>query len=147
MNKRSKVRCVRRSSTASAVTRWGVQSAMSNAAFAGCGLGRFDSAIVQLRTALDALRRINAPYGVGKALQFLVFAHALRGDRDEALATGRAAVPYAQRGHSVAWMLLFIALVHARHGAHDRAASLVAYFDDDSARRGYILSADARTRS
>ena len=116
----------------------GVQSAMSNAAMAGCGLGHFDSAIVQLRTALDALRRINAPYGVGKALQFLVFAHALRGDRDEALATGRTAVPYAQRGHSVAWMLLFIALVHARHGAHDRAASLVAYFDDDSARRGYI---------
>ena len=116
----------------------GVQLAMSNAAFFGCGLGRFDSAIVQLRTALDALRRINAPYGVGKALQFLVFAHALRDDRDEALATGRTAVPYAQRGHSVAWMLLFIALVHARHGAHDRAASLVAYFDDESARRGYI---------
>ena len=118
---------------------WGAQLAMSNVAFFGCGLGRFDSAIAELRTALDALRRISAPYGVGKALQFLALAHALRGDRDEALANGRAAVPYAQRGHSVAWMLLSIALVHARNGAHGRAAGLVAYFDGESAREGYIL--------
>jgi predicted ATPase/DNA-binding winged helix-turn-helix (wHTH) protein len=118
---------------------WGAQLAMSNVAFFGCGLGRFDSAIMQLRTALDVLRRMNVPFGVGKALQFLVLAHALRGDRDEALANGRAAVPYAQRGHSVGWMLLSIALVHARHGAHDRAASLMAYFDDESARGGYVV--------
>lgn len=118
---------------------WGVQLALINAAFHGCGLGHFDSVIVQLHTALAALRWINAPYGIGIALHFLAFAHALRGDRDEALANGRAAVPYLQPGGDTAGTLLSIALVHARHGAEDRAAGLLGYVDREFARAGRIF--------
>jgi predicted ATPase/DNA-binding winged helix-turn-helix (wHTH) protein len=118
---------------------WGVHLALANAALHECGLGRFDSAIVRLRTALDALRRINAPYGVGSALQFLAFAHALRGDRNEALANGRACIPYLQGTGDPSGMLLAIALLHARHGAEDRAASLLGYVDRAFARTGRIV--------
>jgi tetratricopeptide (TPR) repeat protein len=118
---------------------WGVHLALANAALYECGLGRFDSAIVRLRTALDTLRRINAPYGVGNALQFLAFAHALRGDRNEALANGRASIPYLQSMGDPSGVLLAIALLHARHGAEDRAASLLGYVDRAFARTGRIV--------
>lgn len=118
----------------------GVQLAWINVAFNECGIGDFDSAITHLRSALDELRRTNAPYGVSMALRFLTFAHAMRGDREEALANGREAMPYAQRmgrGETVG-MLLFIALVHARHGAGDRAAGLLGYVDSEFARMGSV---------
>ena len=46
---------------------WGEYLGLCNAAFYECGLGRFDSAIARLRTALEALRQINAPHGEGQA--------------------------------------------------------------------------------
>jgi len=114
----------------------GLQMALSNAAWFGCGLGHFDAAIAQLGSALGTLQRLQAPSGVGFALAFLACAHALRGDRDEALANGRAAAPHLQRGQNVTWMLLFIALVHARHGAEARAAGLVGYYEAELSRGG-----------
>ena len=42
------------------------------ARFHECGLGRFDAAIARLRSAIEALRRIGAPYGVSHALHILV---------------------------------------------------------------------------
>jgi len=65
---------------------WGVQLAMCNVAMYECGRGRFDAAIELLGSVLGALRRINAPHGTGTAMTFLALAHALRGDREEALA-------------------------------------------------------------
>ena len=121
---------------------WGARGmylGQCNAAFYECGLGRFDSAIARLRTALEALRQINAPHGEGQALAFLACAHALRGDRDEALANGQAAIPHLQLTQNVSWLLQYIALVHSRHGTEDRAASLVGYVDRDFARAGRIL--------
>ena len=118
---------------------WGEYLGLCNAAFYECGLGRFDSAIARLRTALEALRQINAPHGEGQALGFLACAHALRGDRDEALANGQAAIPHLQLTQNVSWLLQYIALVHSRHGTEDRAASLVGYVDRDFARAGRIL--------
>ena len=117
---------------------WGVQLAMCNVAMYECSLGRFDSAIERLGSVLDALRRISAPHGTGAAMTFLALAHALRGDRDEALANGRAAVPHMQRMQDIAPTLLPIALVHARHRAEDRAAGLVGYVDHAFARAGRI---------
>lgn len=115
----------------------GVQIALFGAAWFKCGLGHYDEAIPQLRSALENLQRLRAPSSdVGFALAFLANAHALRGDRDEALASGRAAAPHLQRGMNVTWMLLFIALVHARHGAEARAASLVGYYDAELSRGG-----------
>ena len=119
---------------------WGVQLALINVAFHECGLGRFDAAIARLRSAIDALRRMNAPpYGVSHAMHILGYAHAMRGDRDEALENARAAVPYLQRGGDPAGMLLYVALVHARHGAEDRAACLLAYVDREFGRAGRIF--------
>ena len=77
---------------------WGAYLAQSNAAWYECAIGRFDSAIAELLVVLEALRRTNAPYGIGQVLAYLASAHALRGDRAEALAYGREAVPYLQRG-------------------------------------------------
>jgi tetratricopeptide (TPR) repeat protein len=118
---------------------WGEYLGLCNAAFYECGLGRFDSAIARLRTALEALRQINAPHGEGQALGFLACARALRGDRDEALSNAQAAIPHLQFTQNVSWLLQYIALVHSRHGTEDRAASLVGYVDRDFARAGRIL--------
>lgn len=118
---------------------WGVQLALVNVAFHECGLDRFDAAITRLRTVIDNLRRINAPYGVGHAIHFLGFAHAMRGDRDEALANARASVPFLRRGGDPAGMLLYVALIHARSGAEDRAARLLAYVDREFGRAGRIF--------
>ncbi|HVG03618.1 MAG TPA: winged helix-turn-helix domain-containing protein [Burkholderiaceae bacterium] len=117
---------------------WGVQLAMTNVAMYECGSGRFDAAIELLHSVLAELRRMNAPYGAGTAMAMLALAHALRGDRDEALTNGRAAAPHIQRMQDVAPTLLPIALVHARHGAEDRAAGVLGYVDQSFARAGRI---------
>ena len=117
---------------------WGVQLALCNVGMYECGRGRYDAAIELLNGVLAVLRRINAPYGAGTAMAMLALAHALRGDRDEALANGRAAAPHIQRMQDVAPTLLPIALVHARHGADDRAAGLLGYIDHSFARAGRI---------
>ncbi|MBA2549121.1 MAG: helix-turn-helix transcriptional regulator [Burkholderiaceae bacterium] len=117
---------------------WGVQLALCNVGLYECGRGRFDAAIELLGSVLAALRQMNAPHGIGTAMSFLALAHALRGDRDEALANGRAAVPHIQRMQDVAPKLLTIALVHARHGAEDRAAGLLGYVDHSFAIAGRI---------
>jgi len=117
---------------------WGVQLAMCNVATFECGRGRFDAAIELLGSVLAALRRINAPHGIGNAMSMLALAHALRGDRDEALANARAATPHMQRMQDVAPTLLPIALVHARHRAEDRAAGLLGYVEHSFAIAGRI---------
>ena len=118
---------------------WGEQLALCNVGLYECGRGRFDAAIELLGGVINALRRINAPHGVGNALQHLAFAHALRGDRDEALASAQAAVPHMQRMQDVAPTLMAVALVHARHRTEDRAAGLLGYIDHAFARSGRIL--------
>ena len=97
------------------------------------------AAIELLGKVIDALRRLNAPHGVGNALQHLAFAHALRGDRDEALASAHAALPHMQRMQDVAPTLLAVALVYARHGEEGRAAGLLGYVDRAFATSGRIL--------
>jgi tetratricopeptide (TPR) repeat protein len=118
---------------------WGVQLAMLNVAYHQCGLGQFDVAIARLRGALDALRQMGAPYGVGPALQMLAIAHAMRGDRDEAFANARAALPYLHRGGDPPGLLLALAQVHARHGAEHRAVSLLAFVEREFAHTGRIF--------
>jgi len=118
---------------------WGVHLALTNAALHECGLGRFDSAIARLRSAIEALRRIGAPYGVSHARLILTCAHAMRGDREEALAHAQAAVPHLQRGLDAVALLLSVALVHARHGAEDRAAILLGYVEREFGRAGRIF--------
>ena len=118
---------------------WGVQLALINVAFYECGRGQFDAAIARLRAVIDSLGKISAPYGISHAKLILSCAHAMRGDRDEALANARAAVPYLQRGGDPTGMLLTIALVHARHGAPDRAVSLLGYVDHEFGRAGRIF--------
>ena len=108
---------------------WQAQLALSGAAFYECGLGRVDAAIAKLRDAIATMRRLNVPYGIGNSQAFIACAHALRGDRDEALTNGRAAVPHLQRVGTVAWILPFIALVHAQQGSPQKAVCLVGYFD------------------
>jgi len=63
----------------------------------------------------------------------------MRGDRDEALANARAAVPYLHRGGDPPGLLLSIALVHARHGAEGRAAALLGYVDREFGRAGRVF--------
>jgi predicted ATPase/DNA-binding winged helix-turn-helix (wHTH) protein len=118
---------------------WGEQLALCNVGLYECGAGRFDAAIERLGRVLGALRRINAPHGVGNALQHLAFAYAMRGDRDEALASARAAMPHMQRTHDIAPTLLTVVLVHARHRAEDRAARLLGYVDQSFASSGRFL--------
>ena len=109
---------------------WVYHLARAHAAWYACGLARYDSAIDELHGILDALRGMYMPaYGVGEVLSYLACAHALRGDRDEALKYGAEAVPELQRTDDPAWLLLFIALVHARDGAGDRALRLIGFFD------------------
>ena len=117
---------------------WGVQLALCNVGLYECGRGRYDAAIELLNGVLTALRRINAPYGAGSAMSMLALAHALRGDRDEALANARAAAPHIQRMQDVAPTLLPIAFVHARHRAEDRAAGLLGYVDNSFAIAGRV---------
>jgi len=119
---------------------FGAQRALIIVAMMEGALNRFDSAIERLHAALDVLRRTDSPYGIGEGLQVFAGTLAMRGDRDAALAAGLAAVPHAQRGSNTATLLLFIGLVHARHGAADRAAKLVGYVDREYARTGRIIS-------
>lgn len=118
---------------------WGEQLALCNVGLYECGRGRFDAAIELLGSVVNVLRRINAPHGVGNALQHLAIAHALRGDRDEALASARAATPHMQRTQDVAPNLLTVVLVHARHRAEHRAARLLGYVDQAFASSGRFL--------
>ena len=115
----------------------GKQMALATAAWLGCALGRIDQAIEVLQAVISTMQKINASYGVGVAQMFLVCAYGLRGDREQALVTGRAATPYMQRAHTVALILPFIALLHAQQpGSEVSAAALIGYFDADMARVG-----------
>ncbi len=119
---------------------WGKQIALTNVAWFGCALGRIDQAIEALQAAIIAMQKINASYGVGIAQMCLACAHALRGDCEQALVTGRAAVPYLKRTHTVARILPFIALLHAQQPTSEvRAAALIGYFDAEWARARHYL--------
>ena len=116
-----------------------VQLALTNVALFECGRGRFDAAIELLTGVLNALQKIGAMNENGMVLHHLAMAHALRGDRDQALEHARAAVPHMQRTQDIATTLLHVALVHARHCAADRAARLLGCADRAFARRGRVL--------
>ncbi len=116
----------------------GVHLALIHAAWCGCGLGRYDSAIAQLRTGLEALKKAKSLV-VDHAYGYLASAHALRGDRGEALECGRMAVAHMQRTSNLAGLSLFMALVHARHGAESRAANLIGYVDAECRHTGRVL--------
>ena len=118
---------------------WGVQLALTNVALYECGRGRFDAAIELLGGVLEMLRKIGAPHASGMALHHLAIAHALRGNRDQALKSAHAAVPHMQRTQDIATTMLHVALVHVRHRAEDRAAGLLGYADGAFARRGRVL--------
>ena len=119
---------------------WGKQIALTNVAWFGCALGRVDQAIEALQAAIIAMQKINASYGVGIAQMCLACAHALRGDREQALVTGRAAVPYLKRAHTVAQILPFIALLHAQQPRLEvRAAALIGYFNAEWTRARHYL--------
>jgi tetratricopeptide (TPR) repeat protein len=115
----------------------GQQLALSNAAIYECALGRFDSAITRLHTALETLQRIQSPV-VHQTVVNLARAYALSGDREKALAYGREAVPYSQRIGWTARLLHCVALVHARYGDESRAVCLASYFEAAYARVGFI---------
>ena len=44
-----------------------------------------------------------------------------------------------QRTSNLAWISLFMALVHAGHGAEERATNLVGYVDAECCRTGRVL--------
>ena len=92
----------------------GEQMALATAAWYGCALGQIDEAITILQRAIATFHRLNAPYGIGGAQLFLANAHALRGDREEALTLSRAVIPYLQRTWMVAPLVPYIALLHAQ---------------------------------
>ena len=108
----------------------GEQMALATAAWYGCALGHIDKAITILQRAIATFQRINAPYGIGGAQLFLANAHALRGDREEALTLSRAVIPYLQRTWIVAPLVPYIALLHAQQpGSEANAAILIGFFD------------------
>ena len=118
----------------------GEQMALSTAAWFCCALGRIDEAIPVLQHAIATFRRINAPYGIGGAEQFLAYAYALRGDRGPALTTGSAVIPYLQRSQTVATLVPYMALVHVQQpGSEADAAMLIGFFDIERQRTGRLL--------
>ena len=108
----------------------GEQMALATAAWYGCALGQIDEAITILQGAIATFHRLNAPYGIGGAQLFLANAHALRGDREEALTLSRAVIPYLQRTWIVAPLVPYIAMLHAQQpGSETQAAMLIGFFD------------------
>ena len=108
----------------------GEQMALATAAWYGCALGQIDEAITILQRAIATFQRINAPYGIGGAQLFLANAHAMRGDREEALKLSGAVIPYLQRTSTVAHLVPYIALLHAQQpGSETNAAMLIGFFD------------------
>ena len=117
----------------------GVQLALARTAFDECALGRTEAAIIKLQDAIAAMRRINASHRTGISQAYLACAYALHGDCEEALTNGRAAAPDLQRVQTVAWMLPFIALVHAQQRSITRGAALIGYFDGEMTRTGRVF--------
>ena len=78
---------------------------------------------------------------IGYTFAYLASMHALRGDSIESLGirpNGGCNICSARQ--TCAWLSLFaVALVHARHGAEDRATNLIGYVDAESRRTGRVL--------
>lgn len=117
---------------------FGVELAESNAAFYQAAGGDFTPAVERLYRAVDGLRRMDAPYGVGGALGFLCVIHALRGESDEALRCGRESIPHLRRNGWLTWMLQGMALAHAQRGALVRAAQILGHVDAEFDRLGFV---------
>jgi predicted ATPase/DNA-binding winged helix-turn-helix (wHTH) protein len=115
---------------------FGYWLAQTNRAYYECGLGEHQTAIERLRQAVGALRRLNAPYGVGLGLFFLTTAHAMSGDAGAALSYSAEAIRELSKQGSINWLLQSIALAHTHQGEHARAAELMGFVVANSVRQG-----------
>ncbi len=119
----------------------GLALAQANAALYESWLGRYQSAIDRLHEAAAGLGSKPADHTIDNSTGFLAFALALRdapGDFERALALGRQAWPLLRRQQRCEWLLLAMAVALAGHGAADRAAQLVGYFDAAIAQEGMV---------
>jgi tetratricopeptide (TPR) repeat protein len=101
--------------------------ALGNVGSAELQAGRLDAAIQALRTAVDGLRRINAPYGQGFRMSMLSIALALRGDAVDILALAREAFDQLRALGATSGPVLAAALHHARRDDLRRAVLLTGY--------------------
>ena len=101
--------------------------ALGNVGSAQLAAGDIDAAIESLRTAVDGLRRINAPYGLDFRLSMLSIAHALHGDAVDVLALAREAFDRLRGLGATSGPVLAAALHHARHDDLRRAVLLAGY--------------------
>jgi tetratricopeptide (TPR) repeat protein len=101
--------------------------ALGNVGSAQLEAGEMEAAIESLRTAVDGLRRINAPYGLDFRLSMLSIALALRGDAVEVLALAREAFDRLRGLGATSGPLLAAALHHARRDDLRRAVLLAGY--------------------
>jgi len=101
--------------------------ALGNVGSAQLNAGEVDAAIESLHTAVDGLRRINAPYGLDFRLSMLSIALALRGDAVDVLALAREAFDRLRGLGATSGPLLAAALHHARRDDLRRAVLLAGY--------------------
>jgi tetratricopeptide (TPR) repeat protein len=101
--------------------------ALGNVGSAQLQASEIDAAIESLRTAVDGLRRINAPYGLDFRLSMLSIALALRGDAVDVLALAREAFDHLRGLGATSGPVLAAALHHARRDDLRRAVLLAGY--------------------
>jgi len=101
--------------------------ALGNVGSAQLQANELDAAIDSLSTAVDGLRRLNAPYGLDFRVSMLSIALALRGDTSDVLALAREAFEQLRALGATSGPLLAAALHHARHGDLQRAVMLAGY--------------------
>ena len=101
--------------------------ALGNVGSAQLQASEIDAAIESLRTAVDGLRRIKAPYGLDFRLAMLSIALALRGDAVDVLALAREAFDQLRGLGATSGPVLAAALHHARRDDLRRAVLLAGY--------------------
>lgn len=105
-------------------SEFGEHLALINLSMVLLDIGEIDEAIDALNRAIAGLRRIRAPYGLGKARALLAIARAVRGDEDAGLAGAREAYEMLlpDGASSLDKPLMAAAMFHARQGDLERAA-------------------------
>ncbi len=106
---------------------FGEYLALGNVGEAQLQSGDVDAAIESLRTAVDGLRRINAPYGQEGRLAMLAIALALRGDDVDILALAREGFDYLRTVDAASCPILATALHYAGRNDLRRAIVLTGY--------------------
>jgi predicted ATPase len=101
--------------------------ALGNVGSAQLQAGEIDGAIESLRTAVDGLRKRNAPYGLDFRLSMLSIALALRGDSVGVIALAREAFDQLRGLGATSGPVLAAALDHARRDDLQRALLLAGY--------------------